>query len=157
MNIHLQAPIGATGYGNAALNLLKEIDKDHDICLTPIGNPKIENQSDEETIRKCINKQASVSYDSISVKIWHQFDLLNRLGRGKYYAYPFFEIDTFNTLEKHHLNFPDGIIASSQWAKKILINNGINRPIDIVPLGVNPDIFYPINVENKPKNFKINE
>jgi len=153
MNIHLQAPIGATGYGNAALNILKEINRDHDVCLTSIGNPQIENKSDEDTVRRCINKQVSVPYDAVSVKIWHQFDLLNRLGRGKYYAYPFFEIDTFNALEKHHLNFPDEIIASSQWAKQILIDNGIDRPIGIVPLGVNPDIFYPIEVKNKPKNF----
>jgi glycosyltransferase involved in cell wall biosynthesis len=153
MNIHIQAPIGFTGYGNASINILKELNKDNDVCLTSIGAPQVENKQDAEIVSLCMDKQKTVRYDAITIKIWHQFDLLNRVGSGKYYAYPFFEIDYFNELEKHHLNFPDTIIASSQWAKQILENNNLNKPIKIVPLGVDLEIFHPVENQQKLDNF----
>lgn len=151
MNIHLQTAIGGTGYGLAGLHLLKALSKDNDICLSMIGNPAIDNKEDAEIINNAMFKQASVDYEATTVKIWHQFDLLNRPGKGKYLAYPFFEIDTFNDLEKHHLNFPDEIIVSSKWAKSIIEKNNINKPIKIVPLGVDRSIFYPRVPKDKEK------
>jgi glycosyltransferase involved in cell wall biosynthesis len=152
MTIHLQTPIGGTGYGLAGLHLLKALYKQNkDICLSTIGNPLVDNKEDAEIVNNAMFKQASVDYNAITVKIWHQFDLLNKPGRGKYLAYPFFEIDTFNDLEKHHLNFPDEIIVSSKWAKSIIEKNNINKPVKIVPLGVDMSIFYPRVPEDKEK------
>jgi glycosyltransferase involved in cell wall biosynthesis len=155
MNINLYAPIGITGYGNVALNLLKQLVKqEHNICLTPIGNPKVESESDLDLIHHAVGLGSNIDYNATCVKIWHQFDLLTRSGNGKYLAYPFFEIDTFNTLEKHHLGFPDKLIASSQWAKNVLLDNGIKKEIDIVHLGVDNTIFYPRELKNtRPNNF----
>ncbi len=154
MSINLYAAIGSTGYGNASLNLLKELDKqDEEVCLTLIGSPNIESEENLEVIRKCLSKQKTIDYSAPCVKIWHQFDLLTHAGNGPYHAYPFFEIDTFNSQEKHHLNFPDFLIASSEWAKQMLINNGINKPISIVHLGVDTNIFKAVVPNNKPANF----
>lgn len=153
MNIHLQTAIGGTGYGHAGLHLLKAFKNKNynNICLSIIGNPYPENQSDANMVNEAMLMQASVPYDAATVKIWHQFDLLNRVGKGRYFAYPFFEIDTFNDLEKHHLNFPDVVITSSQWAKTIVEQNNIKRPIKIVPLGVDRSIFFPRKPDNKDK------
>jgi glycosyltransferase involved in cell wall biosynthesis len=151
MNIHLQAPMGGTGYGHAGLHLLKALSNNHDVCLSAIGNPNPETKEDAEIINQAMLKQSSVDYKSPVIKIWHQFDLLNRVGDGQYFAYPFFEIDTFNELEKHHLNFPDVIITSSQWAKSIVEKNHITKPIKVVPLGVDNSIFFPKIQKDKNK------
>lgn len=151
MNIHLQTPIGGTGYGYAGLHLLKALSNNNDICLSLIGNAFPDNQTDSEIVHKAMMKQAFVDYSSPVVKIWHQFDLLNRPGNGKYFAYPFFELDTFNDLEKHHLKFPDNIIVSSKWAKSVIERNNIDKPINVVPLGVDASVFYPRIPENKNK------
>lgn len=151
MNIHLQSAIGGTGYGHAGLHLLKSLSKHNNVCLSVIGNPHPETREDAEIVNSAMLKQSSVAYNAHTVKIWHQFDLLNRPGKGQYFAYPFFEIDTFNELEKHHLNFPDTILVSSQWAKSIIEKNNITKPVKIVPLGVDSSVFYPRIPENKDK------
>lgn len=153
MNINFFAPIGGTGYGNAAINIIKALNNKHDICLTPIGRPNIETQDQHSLIESCIAKQENCDYNAPCVKIWHQFDLLSRVGNGKYFAYPFFEIDTFTNLEKHHLKFADHLIVSSQWAKEIVEKNAIDKPVGIVNLGVDTNIFHPTIVPKKPQNF----
>ena len=50
MNINLHAPIGVTGYGNVAINLLKELAKTENVCLSPIGTPRPETQEDANII-----------------------------------------------------------------------------------------------------------
>lgn len=153
MNINLYAPIGVTGYGNVAINLLKELAKTENICLTPIGSPRPETQNDANIVESCLARQSTVDYKATCVKIWHQFDLLTKPGNGKYFAYPFFELDTFNDQEKHHLAFPDELIVSSEWAKNILINNNIKQNISTVPLGVDPAIFSPIKRDSQLPNY----
>lgn len=152
MNINLNAPIGMTGYGNVALNLLKSLYKDHSIALFPMGQPRVDSSLEEEIINNAIKKQTLHKYNDISVKIWHQFDLLSRIGNGPYVAYPFFELDTFTETERYHLNFPDKLMASSQWAKEVLLSNEVHKPIDIVNLGVDTSIFSSDLYNTKPTN-----
>jgi len=144
MKLNLNAPIGFTGYGVAGINICKQlVANNYDVSLFPIGNINTENQEDTNLMQGLSAKGDSFDYDSPSLKIWHQFDLVNKIGRGKYTAYPFFELDKLKSLEVHHLNFPDQLIVASQWAKNILIDNGITRPITIAPLGVDRKVFRP--------------
>lgn len=152
MNIQVMSPIGYTGYGYAGLNIVKSlVTQGHSVGLSLIGNPNIDNESDASLIKQSLTNQISIPYDAPSIKIWHQFDLLTHTGNSKYYAFPFFEVDTLQDNEKYHLNFPDGIIVSSQWAKQVLINNNITKPIYVVPLGVDSNIFHPV-VKSKTNN-----
>lgn len=144
----LMSPMGYTGYGVVGWNLTKSLIKDgvsvhaRPITAMPLRNgqlPMMETDSDNELL-------ASISFNtfdpkSTCLKIWHQFDLETRIGTGKYLAYPFFEIDTMNRLEKFHLSVPDELIVSCEWAKSILIDNGIKQNIHIVPLGVDTSVF----------------
>ena len=139
--INLHCPINFTGYGIAGLNIAKSLHEVSDTTLNSIGSIQVDSESNGDIIRKLLSKQDTIDNDAPCLKIWHQFDLAERIGRGKYYAYPFFEIDTFNQREKHHLNLVDEIIVSCEWAKKIILNNGINKPVNIVPLGVDCSIF----------------
>lgn len=141
MNINLYCPIGGTGYGVAGLNLYKNIAKNANVSLFNIGNTVIENEKDAEIVKNGINNQEKFDYKAPCIKIWHQFDLATRIGNGKYFAFPFFELTLFNDREKHHLNFADDLIVSSNWAKQILIDNEITKQIHTVPLGVDRNIF----------------
>lgn len=153
MNLHLMSPIGFTGYGYTGLNILKAMSEENNIGLTIIGNPNIETQEDAQIIQHCAGLTNIIPYDSICLKIWHQFDLLTRVGNGKYYAFPFFEADKLNDKEVFHLNFADHIIVSSKWAKTILEQNNIRKPISVVELGVDGQIFDSSQYNNKTNNY----
>lgn len=144
--LQLFCPIGYTGYGYASLNILKAMSSiigKEKISLSLIGQPHLDNQYDADIVKKCLDNQLSMKYDDASLKIWHQFDLIQRVGSGKYLAYPFFELNKLSARDKYHLNFPDNIIVSCEWARNILLDNQINKPINIAPLGVDTTIFYP--------------
>lgn len=152
MNLHMMSPIGYTGYGYASLNLLKCLDKlSHNVGLVPIGQPHIDSDNEAQLINKCINQSHLIPYNEPSLKIWHQFDLLTRPGNGQYHVFPFFETDKFNQKEIYHLNFPDHIIVSSQWAKNVLLKNNIEKKISVVPLGVDTNVFDS-TIDNSQKN-----
>ena len=141
MNINLNCPINLTGYGVASFNILKELLHIDNISLFPIGQPSVQSKLDYDLISSLLSNHQYIDPKGPCVKIWHQFDLATRIGNGKYFAYPFFELDTFNEYEKMHLAIPDVIIASSQWSKNVLQENGIKSNIDVVPLGVDSSIF----------------
>ena len=145
--MNISAPINKTGYGIASLNIIRELYKISDkISYFPIGQPGVDNKEDYEIVIECINNATSLNPNDPYLKIWHQFDLATRIGRGKYFAYPFFELDTFNNMEKIHLSIPDVVIVSSNWAKQVLLDNNVKQNIVISPLGVDIKVF----------NFKIN-
>lgn len=152
MNINFHAPINDTGYGIASLNILKAlVELEHNVSYFPIGNPSVSSQQDFNISSACFANANTFDPVAPCVKIWHQFDLASRIGRGKYFAYPFFELDTFNEKEKLHLSAPDEIIVSSSWAKDVIINNNIKNKIHIVPLGVDTSIFSAHNNSNRDK------
>lgn len=140
-NLNFISPLGVTGYGIAAHNILKELSNLYNITYFPIGQPHIDNPKDVPLIQQCINNQDHFDFDAPCFKIWHQFDLGLRAGRGKFVAYPFFELDKFTDKEKHHLNHPDHLVVASEWAKQIMLQNNINKPITVAPLGVDRTIF----------------
>jgi glycosyltransferase involved in cell wall biosynthesis len=146
MNLNFCGPINHTGYGISSFSILKELVKKYNISYFPKGNPSVDNQKEYDLVSLLLLRQNDFDINAPFVKIWHQFDLADRVGRGKYFAYPFFELDEFNDREKKHLSVPDEIFVSSEWAKDVVINNGINSPVSVVPLGVNRDIFH----ENAP-------
>lgn len=148
MNLNVVSPIGYTGYGYVGLNILRTLYENHtnNIGLIPIGNPNTENNRDIDIINTYINNVLSLPYDTTCLKIWHQFDLFNRPGNGKYFAMPFFEVDTLSEKDRFNLNFVPNIIVSCEWAKEILIRNNIKSNIYVVPLGVDTNTFnYTLN------------
>ena len=150
MNLHLMSPIGNTGYGYVGLNLLTELSKNHDVGLSAIGHPNPDSPEQISAIQQAMNNTSMIPNDSPALKIWHQFDLLVRPGKGKYFAFPFFEVDSFNDNEKYHLNSVDEIIVSCSWAKKIIENQDIEKPVHIVPMGVDLKTFdYKSNQPNE--------
>lgn len=150
-NVNIFTAIGGTGYGVAGLNFIKHLDANITL-FTPNNTIRTDSKEDTNLIQKCIDNQETFDYDAPFLKIWHQFDLALRVGRGKYYAYPFFELDKFNKRQKHHLGFPDTILVSSKWAKNIINNQIPNKQCEIVNCGVDVSIF---NKDNVNTNFNI--
>jgi len=140
-NLNLNAPINNTGYGIASINISKELEKYYRLSYFPIGGILVDSKYDHDFVINILNNAKMPDPHADTLKIWHQFDLLQRIGRGKYYAMPFFELDMFNDLEKIHLTAPDMVFVSSHWAKNVIKNNNINTPTEVVPLGVDTSIF----------------
>lgn len=142
LNLNMNCPIGTTGYGITSFNIYKSLrNMDFDIRLFPIGNPSVDNNDHQNIIISDIRKQEIFDKNDPCFKIWHQFDLATRIGVGKYIALTFFEVDKLKPIERQMINNVDTILVASHWAKDILINNGINIPIIVSPLGIDPSVF----------------
>ena len=142
-NLNLFCPINGTGYGITSLNILKAINSCNiNVSLFPIGNSlECNNNEESEVVKKCLENNSTFDYSAPCLKIWHQYDLATRIGNGHYYTFPFFEIDKLTNREIHHLNYSDFIFVASGWAKQILQENNIDKPIYVAPLGVDLSIF----------------
>lgn len=147
----LNCPINQTGYGIASLNLIKALKPETELGYVPIGNPGVSSQEDYNLIQSLLNNQDNIDINAPVMKIWHQFDLAMRFGKGKYFAMPFFELDTFNSREKQHLSVPDTIFVTSEWGRSVVEDNDVTTPVKVIPLGVDTDIFNP-NVIDTPIN-----
>lgn len=137
------APIAQTGYGYVSINIIKALFKQSNkVSLTPIGGSiGAESQEEFEIFKRCYDSLPE--YNEKVLKIWHQFDLMQTVGRGKYFAMPFFEVNRFNARERYHLNFPDELIVACEWAKEVIESNSIRKSIHVVPMGVDSKVFYP--------------
>lgn len=154
--INLNCPINGTGYGITSLNILKGLKQHNiDVALFPIGsNIECNSEQDKQTIKESLDKNSLFDYNSPCLKIWHQYDLALKIGNGHYYSFPFFEIDSLSQREQHHLNYTDYIFVASNWAKNILQNNNITKPIYVTPLGVDTDIFHePMKIRTERENY----
>jgi glycosyltransferase involved in cell wall biosynthesis len=140
-NITLHCPVNHTGYGIASLNIIKQLKSTANINYIPIGQPAVSSQEEYILIQSLLNNQDLIDITAPIIKIWHQFDLGLHFGKGKYFAFPFFELDTFNTREKQHLSVPDILFATSEWAKHVITDNNISTPTHVIPLGVDLSIF----------------
>ena len=150
--INLNVPINSLGYGVVVYNVWKQLNSLNDkldLTLWPI--PDVQNivppveLSEEETyqLRIDINKQSNLQNDATCLKIWHENQLEYRVGKGKFIAWPFFEVNKLDNRRLTHLKSADEIIVSSEWAKDILYNmpNWTSPAVHVVECGVDREIF----------------
>jgi len=143
MELNVSCSLSQTGYGIASLNILKELDGlGWDIAVVPKGKPFANTEAEAHLITKWMNKGKYFHHDAPHLNIWHQFDLGQTFGRGPKYAFPFFELNKFNDIEKHNLKYPDHIISSSKWAASVVADQ-VGSPSSIVPLGIDSALFSP--------------
>lgn len=143
LNININCPVGKTGYGITSWNIVRQLHfMDVDVSLFPIGsNLELNGEEEKPIIQKMLSRVEDFNPSSPFLKIWHQNDLALRIGFGDYYCFPFFELDTLNSREQHHINSCDHIFTSCEWSKQILRDNNIKIPITVAPLGVDTNIF----------------
>ena len=156
--INVIAPINPLGYGVAGLNITKALSTLTDVALWPIGQVQITSKEDHDAILPLVNNTANFKHDAPCIKIWHQHDMAMSVGNGERIGFPIFELDEFNEVEKHHLNSLDRIFVCSQWAKNVVINNIDISPefVNVIPLGVNTEIFKPVDASSSEKTIFFN-
>jgi len=152
------SPINQLGYGIAGLNILKSIASKSKTSLFVIGNPEVTNDQDVSIVKSCMQNAQTPDFNAPCLRIWHQHDMSQFVGRGSHIGFPFFELDTFQDIEKHHLNSLDKIFVASHWARDIVLDN-LSMPSDrvfVVPLGVDSSIFKPSNNNQSSKTIFFN-
>ena len=146
------APINTVSYGIVSLNILKELSKVLDVSLWPIGEPQITNKNDYDCVFKAVSNAQSYNPQAPCIRIWHQFDLAQFVGKGPHIGFPIFELDEFTKIEKHHLKSVDRLFVCSNWAKEVVENNlNISPPVSVIPLGVDSTIFKPTPLQDRAK------
>ena len=145
ININLVAPMNQLGYGVVGCNIFKALNEiGHNVALWPIGG-EVRWPGDEKfkaLVQKGVLNARFYDQNAPSLRIWHQFELDMFPGRGKRVAWPIFELNRFDDREKHHLSSVDEIIVCSEWARQVIIDNDIDVPVTVAPLGVDPSLFY---------------
>lgn len=149
-NLNLQCPINPLGYGQASLNLLLSLSKLYNVALWPIGNIALpdNNKPIEARVKKAIDNQSVFDVDAPSLRIWHQFDMAQHIGSGQHVGMPIFELNKFDSREKHHLSSLDKIFVCSKWAADVVydqLSNPHGSCTHVVPLGVDRSIFHERN------------
>jgi len=164
MRINLQAPINQLGYGVAGLNILKALQAQGvEVSFFPIGQPQVTNQADADAVRKGMQTAQMFDPQAPCVKIWHQNQMAERIGSGKFIGFPIFELDTFSDLEKHHLNSCDELMVCSKWAKNVVIDqchkalkSSHKSLVHVIPLGVDAELFPPAPARQDDKTIFFN-
>ena len=140
-NLNLMTAINILGYGVVGLNVLKAIYKDVNVALSLIGNADV-SPEDANIVQNCVNNLHTFDSNAPCLKIWHEFALAERIGKGPTFAFPFFEINELDAKRISHLSSVDGIIVTSKWAKEIIDSyKEISTPVSVVPAGVDRSIF----------------
>lgn len=143
--INLMCPINNLGYGIASVNILKKLYQKCHVSLSLIGeNIQVETQEDANIVSECIQRERHINFDAPCIKIFHQNQMGTFAGKGMRIGFPFFELDEFSPIEKHHLNSLDKLFVASDWAKNVCLNNNLKiseENIHVVPLGVDNDLF----------------
>tara|TARA_A100001201_G_scaffold143229_1_gene143992 strand:- start:1119 stop:2180 length:1062 start_codon:yes stop_codon:yes gene_type:complete len=141
VNINYSAPCNHLGYGVAGLNFLKALSNSNDISYFPIGEISA-SEEDVPVLQKCVDNQSCYDVHAPSVRLWHQHDLAQHIGKGMRVGFPVFELDTFTDREIHHMSSMDRLFVCSEWAKEVVSESCASLDIRVVPLAVNRSLFF---------------
>jgi len=141
--LHFIAPYCRTGYGIAGAQLLRALlRRGASVNFFPLGAPDA-SVLPMRGLQESMARQDRFDANAPSVRLAQKFDLAMHVGRGPRIGFPIFELSRFTAREKHHLGAQDRVLVCSEWARGILLENGLYRtPIDIVPLGVDREVFH---------------
>jgi glycosyltransferase involved in cell wall biosynthesis len=136
-SLSLIAPINNTGFGRASISILRALMRKSNVSLFPIGGMEVGTEEEAKYVRAALDNAKFPSFDSPALRIWHQHDMSQFVGKGPHIGFPFFELDKFTEQEKYHLNSLDLILTPSEWSKTVILENlGYDTNVEICPLGV---------------------
>ncbi len=144
MDINLTTPLNMLGYGRVGLNVLLALQKlGHDVACWPIGQNEVTVNEWEYCVREAMRGRDLYNQDAPSLRIYHQFDLAQHVGRGLHCGFPIFELNRFTETELHHLGSQDVLFAPSPWACQILSEHVPHVTNCFIPFGVDTCVFFP--------------
>lgn len=146
--LNLIAPINSTSYGVVSLNLLgefaaiaREKGEGAPALFTIGGTPEAPHKFND-TLLSCLNAAKHYDYTLPCLKIWHQWDLAQRVGHGAYGIYPFYELDNLKPEVIHSMDSADVVFLPSQWAAQVYVDSGGKREVEYAHPGVDTGIFH---------------
>jgi glycosyltransferase involved in cell wall biosynthesis len=125
-----------TSYGLVTLNLINELGKINTIHLYDQNAIKFEY----------IPKTPILDKNTPSLRIAHQFDMAQRIGRGPAIGYTFSELNRLTEKEKIHLNSLDLVVVPTAWQQSVYASSGINSVV--AHAGYDPSIFKPLDYKH---------
>jgi glycosyltransferase involved in cell wall biosynthesis len=145
-SLNILGPINSLGYGIASKNICGWMaktlsEKDAYARLFPIGNINCENEGEAGFFQNMAAIAAEFDVDAPCLKIWHEFGMAERIGRGELTGYSFFEVDTLPENSIRSINSTDKMVVTSRWAKEIVEEQTGHKNVFEVPLGVDRSIF----------------
>lgn len=135
----IQAPINTLGYGYTGYHISTQSAKFSKVTLFPIG--QVDPNLDVSRLLWTNNNYKNTENE---VKIWHQHELTTWVGKGARFGFPIFELTHFNQQEKLSINCCDELLVCSDWAARV-IKTVTDKPVHVVPLGVDTSVFNPDN------------
>lgn len=147
MEINVHGRVSTLGYGQVCFYILKYLQKAGvKTSFHSISNSE-PTQEAEEIVYQALQNSLTYNKRAPSLKIWHEFQLNDRIGNGVHSVLPFFEINKLDEVRRSHLNHADLIFSASYWGTKVLLENDIRTEIEYCPMGVDREIFYDTPIE----------
>ena len=133
----------STSYGITGINILLALEK-LGVDVMSVSISERCDYFEDQPIINSLDKGKFFDKTAPCIRLFHQFALNHHVGNGPFIGWPIFETTRFSPEEKHQLQQLDMIFVCSDWAKRIIEENGITIPTKVVPLGFNPDVFKSI-------------
>jgi len=146
MDLNFTSPINKLSYGYSGFNILKQlILAGHKPSLFPMPPEEVDYKDDVAFLKQGKEYAQYYNPSAPSVRLYHQFNLAQHVGKGLHVGFPIFELTRFSKVERHHLESQDRILVCSEWAKEIVLGATRQKDVRVVPLGVNSytDSFSP--------------
>lgn len=133
---------GDNGFTTALSGYIKALlEKDIDVRYHPLKNLKVVDvPTDDLQILSMNDKEIDIDMPQI---VWGQAPLFFH-NSGKYkIGHCEFEGEEFPAEWQEYLNLVDELWVPTKWDREKAIKAGCNKPIYIIPQGINPDIYHP--------------
>jgi glycosyltransferase involved in cell wall biosynthesis len=88
---------------------------------------------------------------------YRRIEDLHKQGKFKFVGY--LTMDSYNWLGgiDPHINVWDSVISFTEFGAYEFLKAGINRPITVIPHGLDADVFYPMDKKEARKELKLSE
>jgi glycosyltransferase involved in cell wall biosynthesis len=145
MKLSIYGAVNLLSYGLVTTNLVHALTKlGHEIQLFPINEHNIECEPKyQESIKQALQNAQYFDTEIPVVKIWHQWQHVIYPTGNYHVAFPIFELDALTEIEKRHLDIVDNIFVCSNWSKDVIDKHLEFNTGNVVPLGVDLDVFSP--------------
>jgi len=151
--MNLYAPINSLGYGQVGANIAYFLEKDFSgNFLLPISRQI--NISQKDYRFNLINNMCDFSRfqpKGNCLKIWHEFDMYESVGRGSLVALPFFELATLSQRQIDSIKHVDHVISPSSWGRDVILHSIPTASVSVIEMGVDRSIFYDTADSSKSK------
>jgi len=153
MNVNVICPVNSMGYGVTGLQTLRFLDEvGHDVTWFPIGATSLPENHDLRDLLHRIHF-GNKDYDpgAPSYRMFHEFDsVMFPIGSGKKLCQVVFELDSVSDRSVHLLKQLDAVAVPSNWAADVLKKHIPEKPVHIIPHGIDMGIFEPTEIRSLP-------